>query len=393
MPQLFNRIFPSYVNNNEEDDRALSLKEPEPSSLSDSILGPSTGVVPKTTSNEEKKPIKPPKPEPDEYAAFNRAISDKQKILNQLEKDGVNVNAFKDELQEARDLYKDEKRRNEALGLAQLIGNSISRMGSAIYGNRMGRSIGDQISIPTIDYEKRNEIARQDFRDTLAEIEARRREAVIRDADEQKQRRAGQVAAIEARVEAEKFKLQNKILDNKQNAANEKAELTANMRLGKEINDDVERQLGEIRKKEKIATGYASALARDDSKEIDMMTQIALKEGVPIIGATKAMKAAPEDESGIFGGLFGNRPSQKSKEETILNYIREQLRPDIEVLLKKQQDAQELMRTGKLINENQQQVSTKPKEIVHKDGQREPYSDALWKAVQKQPNAKDFKVE
>lgn len=114
-----------------------------------------------------------PKPSPKEY---RDALSVYDKVNENLKLGGVDTSSTDKALADAKEAYQSEKDRNQLLGLVQMVGQSFARLAAGAYGNSHGdRDIAGKLDLSNVDYDKRNELASQDYKTAVGLAENRDR--------------------------------------------------------------------------------------------------------------------------------------------------------------------------------------------------------------------------
>lgn len=209
---------------------------------------------------------------------------------------------YEGESAEARKLYQEEKARNENLELAQLIGKSVARMGAAYQGSKRGRYLGE-INPEGIDYSKRTEGARADYRDSLQDIVARRSEAGRQHEKQQEADVQGKMDAL--KVQEFLFKEQNDAAarhDSEVRATqrNDQAIANQNRLYGKDEYGRLSKEEQGLTQQTQAVNAIANALASGDEKQKKNIPGLAARAGIDPAQLDRLMSEAPKNKGFLW---------------------------------------------------------------------------------------------
>lgn len=134
-----------------------------------------TPPKPATVVSSESVKAIPGKSEEDKTRNLANAVEEYEKAFLALkERPGVDTSTIDKELAEAKKEFRDAKSLNEKLEVAQMFAHAATRFAAFSYGKQNKTYIGDQISLPSIDYSKRTAGEREQYGTALREAEGKR---------------------------------------------------------------------------------------------------------------------------------------------------------------------------------------------------------------------------
>lgn len=313
-------------------------------------------------------------------------------------------------LERAKQGYEEKVSRNEMLSLVQMIAQGFSKLAAYNYGAGKGRYIADQVNVPSVDYEKRNDRALDELKLEQGEGE-RRRSAAERAADRGYGAGKDKANSLKERIGAEEtaFGRESAMYDSELNAARQRnsdathergadkrdqsLEEKFNRQFGAKEVDNVQQEEAVLRQKEQAVNALAGAIAGDDKRSRQAIPALAAKAGVTPEEIEKFR--ADSEQKGIIWDSADPKAAAKALSNSLLPGVRERL----DALRKRKEAATEMMRTG----ESQEQVRSRlgvqsatqsSGKVIRSKSTKEtrPYSEELWKKISASPQSGDFEV-
>jgi hypothetical protein len=368
----------SFTDNTQTQQTGTTGDNPAAPAATAPVKGVSGGV--RTIS--EKQVDVNTQPSPKKVESTLDKLDEKVRIFNER---GLETGDFKEQLTEARRVYEEDRDRNRALGLAQLVAQSIARMGAAVEGNKRGRYIGD-INSPSVDYDARTAEARADYRDQVSDISARQKEA----AGSEKYKHEQEVGALERRIQDERIRYQEQQQNIRAQASETRNDLRSQIATNKQLDALASQEEKKLTNQQQAIASLAGAINSPDKKVQAQIPALVSKAGMDQAEFEKLMEEAPQEKGMIWDSKSPALQSDHIK-QTLLAPIQTRLR-----------ELQEERRGYANINAGKPQQSAAPQQtsgqqqpsvIVHKSGARKPFNAATWKNIQSSPEAADFRLE
>jgi len=349
---------------------------------------PSGGVSSTVTqTQQEVKSILGPKPSP---AKLREAVSAYEKAADQLKEQAVDTTAIDQSLADARAAYRESKNRNELLSLVQMIGQSFAKLAAYNYGAKRGRYIGDQVQVPSVDYEGRTGRALEEYKMASGEARDQRRMEMDR-AEKRYQIEKDKVQSLRERIGSEEAALGRETsLYSAELAAQRAADAAAKSderATAREVSAEerFNRQYGakafdNAQQEESLLTKSTTALRDEKRARTVNLDQLATQAGIdePRLAEIRAQAekdAAAEDT--IW--TDEDRLVREKTQQALLGEIRNKLT----VVREKQRVANEMMRTGKSFDEVRSQPATG--EVTPASTEKRPTPEQIARYVQQYP--------
>jgi len=350
-PEDFDKLSSIILSRREAQPEPVDMKKPEspveeiPVSSGGSETSPLADTVSRNITEVKSNATAP------DDSGLRKSLQAIDKYHKEFKAAGVDTSDIDGSIREAKKLFKEERTRNEALSLAQLIGQSLARMGAALYGQKQGRTILGDINIPTVDYEKRTEGARQDYRDEIATQEARRRElkseAVRREGEDF---RRG-LAPLSEQLDVEKMKYRENqdnyrrsLQDRIQDARLEKTSADANRRFGAADYKNAQVEEGKLNEKLQAVDELTNALTSTDKKTQSKVPVLAGKAGLDA-DALEQIKEETKKPGAIFGDLWKSEDPAAAA-SAVKQSLMSKLQPELDALKARKEVARRMAQTG-----------------------------------------------
>lgn len=261
------------------------------------------------------------KPESKEEKKVKSNLDLYEEQVNIFNREGFNTDTVQQQLDKARQAYEKDRDLNRTLGLAQLVAQSIARMGAAVEGNKRGRYIGD-INSPSVDYDARTAEARADYRDQVSDISARQKENV----ETEKYKQGQKLGALEKRIQNDRMQYQ----EQQQNIRAQAAETRQDARSQQARNDRLDDLAAQEEKKllaqKRAVENLAGAINSSDKKQQAQIPTLVSAAGTDQAEFEKMKNEAPQEP----GTFFGTNPSTALQSD----YVKQTLLAPIEARLR-----------------------------------------------------------
>ncbi len=271
---------------------------------------------------------------------LDKAMEAFRKYSENYKAQGADTSAIDTKIDQAEKLYKDERKRNETLGLAQLIGQSLARLGASIYGAKQGRSIAP-LEFQSIDYGKRSDSAREDYRDTVGSLAARRKEARTSAEKESDDRFKRESAPLKEAISVEEKKLTEANDLASQSLRERIAAGTATKKDVAAAKADARKELESVRKEEAtvakekqnidmLVAGIASGVKKDK------LANLAGKAGTDLETVEQIMRETNDD-------FFQSDEEKKSRVDAVKNNLMANIQGKMDELKQRKEAARSVV--------------------------------------------------
>ncbi len=302
-------------------------------------------------------------------------------------------------LAEAKRGYDQKVDRNEMLSLVQMVAQGFAKLAAYNYGAHQGRYIADQVNVPGVDYEKRNDRALGEYK--LAQDQADRgRSTAEREADRRNREQEFGVNTLKERVGAEEniFGRETTQYDaelaaarardadakraGKEQANQQSLEERLNRQFGSKEYDNVQQEEAVLRQKQQAVTALAGAMAADDKRSRAAVPALAAKAGVDPQEVEK-FKQDTQDK-----GLIWDSDNPQAAANAISTSLLPGIRTQLDAMRERKRVAETMMSTGVSLDKARTQ-SPQAGSVPGNAPEKQPTPDQLAKYKQMYPNVTD----
>lgn len=336
------------------------------------------------------------------------AVSAYEAAASNLREQSVDTTALDQSLADVRSAYREKVKRNEMLGLVQLVAQSFAKLAAYQYGAGKGRYIADQVSVPGVDYEKRTDRALDERKLEEGDIRDQRKIELDR-ADKRYQMEKDRAQSLRERIGAEERALSTEASTYASELAAARAADAAAKAEGRAVaretssEERFNRQYGakeyDNAQQEESLLARVTASLQDPKKagklNVDALATQANIAPDELVAIKEQAATEAEAEDTIFTDQ--DRIEKEKVQAALLQVIRNKA----VALAERKRIANEMMSTG--ISREQaraqrpEEASIKappPGKIIKSkvDGATRPYDEKLWQQIQSSPKRDQYEI-